>query len=125
MAACGGNLTAGGLSEAEVEAILEYRRRHPTMGPAQIRAQLKRFKGWRISIKAIARVLKKNGYEMVHRGSRPVDASRERRSIITHYSAIDHRPDMPDLRRHDNGGCFFVPPVSSVESDVRATRSPG
>jgi len=41
------------------------------MGPAQIRAQLKRFKGWRVSIKAIARVLRAHGYEPVHRGSRP------------------------------------------------------
>ena len=60
-----------GLSEAESKAILELRQKHPTMGPAQIRAQLKRFKGWRISVKAIARVLKKNGYELEHRGSRP------------------------------------------------------
>jgi transposase InsO family protein len=41
------------------------------MGPAQIRSQLKRFKGWRISIKAIKRVLKLHGYESVYRGSRP------------------------------------------------------
>ncbi len=41
------------------------------MGPAQIRAQLKRFKGWRLSIRAIARALKRAGYELVHVASRP------------------------------------------------------
>lgn len=60
-----------GLSQAEQWAILELKKQHPSYGPAQIRAQLKRFKGWRVSNKAIARVLRKNGYELVHRGSRP------------------------------------------------------
>lgn len=60
-----------GLSAIEEAAILEYKQKHPSMGPAQIRAQLKRFKGWRIAIKAIARVLRAHGYEPVHRGSRP------------------------------------------------------
>lgn len=60
-----------GLSEQEQAAILEYKRKHPAMGPAQLRAQLKRFHGWRISIRAIAKVLKSHGYELVHRGSRP------------------------------------------------------
>ena len=41
------------------------------MGPAQIRAQLKRFKGWRLSNRAIARALKKAGYELEHRRGRP------------------------------------------------------
>jgi len=59
-----------GLSQEETEEILKYKKKHPSMGPAQIRAQLKRFFGWRISIKAIARVLEKHGYERVHRGSR-------------------------------------------------------
>lgn len=60
-----------GLSEPEVAAILELKKRHPSMGAAQIRAQLKRFQGWRIAIKAIARTLRAHGYESVHRGSRP------------------------------------------------------
>jgi putative transposase len=60
-----------GLSSAEQAAVLELKQKHPSMGPAQIRTQLKRFKGWRVSIKAIARLLKKNGYALVHRGSRP------------------------------------------------------
>lgn len=61
-----------GLSPQEAAAILEYKRRHPSMGPAQIRAQLKRFKRWRLSIKAIARVLRAHGYEPVRPHGRPV-----------------------------------------------------
>lgn len=52
-----------GLGEHEVAAIVELKKKHPSMGPAQLRAQFKRFKGWRLSHKAIARVLKKQGYE--------------------------------------------------------------
>jgi putative transposase len=62
---------AHGLSAQEEAGILEYKKKHPSMGPAQLRSQLKRFQGWRISIKAIKRVLKQNGYALVHRGSRP------------------------------------------------------
>ena len=62
---------AHGLSDQEVAAILECKTKHLSMGPAQIRSQLKRFKGWRISIKAIKRVLREHGYESVYRGSRP------------------------------------------------------
>lgn len=62
---------AQGLGEHELAAILELKRAHPSMGPAQLRAQLKRFKGWRLSLKAIARVLRGHGYEPVHRGSKP------------------------------------------------------
>jgi len=60
-----------GLSAVETTAILEYKQQHASMGAAQIRAQLKRFKGWRIAVKAIARVLRAHGYESVHRGWRP------------------------------------------------------
>ncbi len=60
-----------GLAEYEKEAILELKKEHPSYGPAQVRAQLKRFKGWRLSIKAIAKVFRDNGYQLVHRGSRP------------------------------------------------------
>lgn len=60
-----------GLADYEVAGIVEYKQKHPSMGPAQLRAQLKRFKGWRVSNKAIARVLRDHGYELVHRGSRP------------------------------------------------------
>lgn len=60
-----------GLGDIEVAAILELKKHHPSYGPAQLRAQLKRFKGWRVSNRAIARVLKAHGYELMHRGSRP------------------------------------------------------
>jgi transposase InsO family protein len=62
---------AEGLSDVEIAAILEWKKKHPSMGPAQLRAQLKRFHGLRLSIKAIARVLRGHGYAVVHRGTRP------------------------------------------------------
>jgi len=60
-----------GLSVEEVQAIVDLRQRYGSMGPAQIRAQLKRFRGWRVSTRAIARVLREHGFESVHVGSRP------------------------------------------------------
>jgi len=36
---------AGGLSLEEIAGVLEYKREHPSYGPAQLRAQLKRFRG--------------------------------------------------------------------------------
>jgi transposase InsO family protein len=60
-----------GLADYEEEAIVELKKKHPSYQPAQVRAQLKRFKGWRMSIKAIKSVFKKNGLPLVHRGSRP------------------------------------------------------
>jgi putative transposase len=60
-----------GLCDYEKEAIIDLKKKHPSYQPAQVRAQLKRFKGWRISIKAIKRIFKENGFETVHRGSRP------------------------------------------------------
>jgi len=59
-----------GLSDKEIEEILKLKKEHPSMGPAQIRAQLKRFRGWRIERKAIARALKAHGYRTEHRGAR-------------------------------------------------------
>jgi len=58
--------TAHGLSMTEQAGILELKQRHPSMGPAQIRIQLKRFNGWRLSVRAIARLLKQKGYQLVH-----------------------------------------------------------
>jgi transposase InsO family protein len=69
---------AQGLSEEEQAAILEYKQRHPSMGPAQLRAQLKRFNGWRVSVKAIGRFLVAQGYALVHQGSRPEGAEPQR-----------------------------------------------
>ncbi len=60
-----------GLAPVEVEAILALKQEHPSMGPAQLRAQLKRFRGWRLSTKAIARVLRQHGYRLVHTAARP------------------------------------------------------
>lgn len=60
-----------GLADYEHDAIVEIKNKHPSYGPAQVRAQLKRFRGWRLSIKAIKGVFKTNGFETVHRGSRP------------------------------------------------------
>ncbi|MDZ4233461.1 MAG: DDE-type integrase/transposase/recombinase [Dietzia sp.] len=65
--------TAQGLSTVEATAVLELKRKHPSMGPAQIRVQLKRFRGWRMSVRAIASVLVKNGFELVHVTSTPKD----------------------------------------------------
>jgi putative transposase len=64
-----------GLSALEEQAILELKKRHPSMGPAQIRAQLKRFKGWRLGVRSIARVLRNHGYELEHRSGRPQEAT--------------------------------------------------
>jgi hypothetical protein len=61
--------------DPEVAAILEWKKKHPSMGPAQLRAQLKRFMGWRLSIKAIARVLRGHGYALVHTKALPWDRS--------------------------------------------------
>jgi putative transposase len=77
-----------GLSAYEVQAILDLKKKHPVMGPAQIRAQLKRFKGWRISVKAIARALRKNGYELEHSGSRPKGEREPIRFEAPHRNAL-------------------------------------
>ncbi len=77
-----------GLSAYEVQAILDLKKKHPVMGPAQIRAQLKRFKGWRISVKAIGRTLRKNGYELEHSGSRPKGEREPIRFEAPHRNAL-------------------------------------
>jgi SAM-dependent methyltransferase len=46
---------------------------------------------------------------LLHRGSLPMRPSAERRSIISHYSALTHRADMPVRRRHPGGGWYFIP----------------
>jgi transposase InsO family protein len=70
--------TTGGITEIEQAAIIELKQKHPSMGPAQIKAQLMRFKKWRISIRVINRVLRQHGYEGVHKGSRPKDVEYKR-----------------------------------------------
>ena len=86
-----------GLGEHEVQAILDYKKKHPSMGPAQIRAQLKRFLGWRISVKAIARVLRQAGYAPVHRKGRPVGDEEPRRFEAPHRNSL-WQMDFTELR---------------------------
>lgn len=86
-----------GLGEHETKAILDYKKKHPSMGPAQIRAQLKRFLGWRVSVKAIARVLRKAGYAPVHRKGRPVGDEHPRRFEAPHRNAL-WQLDFTELR---------------------------
>lgn len=86
-----------GLGEHETKAILDYKKKHPSMGPAQIRAQLKRFLGWRISVKAIARVLRQAGFPAVHRKGRPVGSERPGRFEAPHRNAI-WQLDFTELR---------------------------
>lgn len=63
-----------GLSSLEISEILKLKQAHPAMGPAQIRAQLKRYRAWRLSVRAIARVLRQNGYRTEHRTAREEQA---------------------------------------------------
>jgi transposase InsO family protein len=86
-----------GLGEHETKAILDYKKKHPSMGPAQIRAQLKRFLGWRISVKAIARVLRQAGFPAVHRKGRPVGNERPGRFEAPHRNSI-WQLDFTELR---------------------------
>jgi transposase InsO family protein len=67
------------------------------MGPAQIRAQLKRFLGWRLSIKAIARVLRQAGFAPVHIKGRPVGDERPGRFEAPHRGAL-WQMDFTELR---------------------------
>ena len=86
-----------GLSDHEVAAILSVKKRSPSMGPAQIRAQLKRFKGWRISNRAIARVLRHHGYDLEHRKGRPAEPTPPTRWEAPHRNAL-WQADFTDLR---------------------------
>ena len=53
---------------------------------------------------------------LMHQGSLPKDRSLERRSLIAHYSGINHRPDMhEDYRaRDENGETYIVFGVSTA-----------
>jgi putative transposase len=86
-----------GLSELEKSEILKLKKRHPSMGLAQIRAQLKRFKRWRLSVRAIRRVLLANGYELEHRGGRPQEPAPPTRWEAPHRNAI-WQIDFTDVR---------------------------
>ncbi len=45
---------------------------------------------------------------LLHRGSRPHVPGMERRSLISHYSGVNHRPDMPEVALHRGVGRYFV-----------------
>jgi ectoine hydroxylase-related dioxygenase (phytanoyl-CoA dioxygenase family) len=45
---------------------------------------------------------------LMHRGSVPTVPGRERRSLITHYSAVGHRPDMTERALDGNGEAYAV-----------------
>lgn len=123
---------AHGLSDPEVAAILEWKKKHLSMGPAQIRSQLKRFKGWRISIKAIKRVLRQHGYQFVHRGSRPegeviqrFEAPRRNALWQADFAEVRVGPDrlyvlilLDDFSRYVVGYSLCTTPSSSVAVDA-------
>jgi putative transposase len=123
---------AHGLSDPEVAAILECKQKHLSMGPAQIRSQLKRFKGWRISIKAIKRVLRQHGYQFVHRGSRPegeviqrFEAPRRNALWQADFAEVRVGPDklyvlifLDDFSRYVVGYSLCTAPSSTVVVDT-------
>lgn len=43
---------------------------------------------------------------LLHRGSKPIDDALERRALISHYSGIRHRPDMPRAIKSGDGWQF-------------------
>lgn len=45
---------------------------------------------------------------LIHRGSKPRTPLKERRSLITHYSGVYHRPDFPERQTDENGEFFAV-----------------
>ena len=126
---------AHGLSDPEVAAILEWKKKHLSMGPAQIRSQLKRFKGWRISIKAIKRVLRQHGYQFVHRGSRPegeviqrFEAPRRNALWQADFAEVRVGPDrlyvlilLDDFSRYVVGYSLSTTPSSSVAVETFRT----
>jgi hypothetical protein len=50
---------------------------------------------------------------LLHRGSVPKDPEMERRSLIAHYSSINHRPDMPQAWRREGENWHF--PISQLD----------
>ena len=82
-----------------------------------IRAQLKRFLGWRISVKAIARVLRKAGYAPVHRKGRPVGGEQPRRFEAPHRGAL-WQLDFTELRV-DQATTFIQTKALAIKWSVR------
>ncbi len=62
-----------GLGEHETKAILDYKQEEaPVDGAGADSCPAQALHGWRLSVRAIARVLRKAGYLTVHRKGRPV-----------------------------------------------------
>jgi len=55
---------------------------------------------------------------LAHRGSHAERPGAERRAIISHYSALTRRSDMPVVRRHPGGGHYFVLTSPNSPTDV-------
>ncbi len=45
---------------------------------------------------------------LMHCGSKPKIPNMPRRSLITHYSGVNHRSDMPRRAQHEGGGIYAV-----------------
>lgn len=45
---------------------------------------------------------------LMHRGSKPNVPHMPRKSLITHYTGINHRPDMPNRAQHEGGGTYAL-----------------
>jgi hypothetical protein len=45
---------------------------------------------------------------LMHRGSKPRVPGMPRRSLITHYTGVNHRPDIPERARDAGGGVYAV-----------------
>jgi len=45
---------------------------------------------------------------LMHRGTKPNNPSLLRKSLICHYSGINHRPDMPIKKQYKDQGYYFV-----------------
>lgn len=45
---------------------------------------------------------------LLHRGSQPANVGIQRKSLIAHYSGINHRKDMPAAKQHGNGWYFPI-----------------
>lgn len=91
-----------GISPEVEEKILKLKKEHFEMGPAQIRAQLHRFDGIRVSVKPIRRVLKEAGYELEKRSKK--DSSKDcTRFEMTHPNEL-WISDIFEFRIHKEKG---------------------
>lgn len=52
---------------------------------------------------------------LIHRGSRAAQHHRLRKSLITHYSGINHRPDMVGRERDENGYAYAMFDVPELD----------